>query len=82
MNSLDITSWKERGQELSKAIELAVKDTQRVIVRPYPDRIIMSRKQYDILSKKGELQNMDPSLKTQEFWLYRTRYNIMEVEIK
>jgi len=88
---LDITDWHEKGQELSKAIELAVKDTQRVVVRALPDRLIMTPAQYSDLSKNPDmLQAYNESGTTdgmQSYFLYRVVDKgriicLMEVEIK
>lgn len=77
--SLDITGLKQRGVELSKAVQEAVRSTQMVIVRAYPNKIVMTRKQYNDLTKRPEL--LSNNYAGQEFYLYRTKYNIMEVEI-
>lgn len=84
---LDIRSFKvkgktkeERATALAKEIEEAVKDTQRVIIRALPDKIIMSRTQYNLLSGQSELTTQEYD--GQEFYLYRTKRNIMEVIIE
>lgn len=78
--ALDITPFKEKGEALKKTIDLAVKDTQSVIVRSYPNKLIMTLNQYnDLTGKPGLLRE---EYEGQEFFLYRTPYNIMEVEIE
>lgn len=78
--SLNITDFKEKGKELATAVENAVKDTQSVIVRSYPNKLIMTLNQYnDLTGKPGLLRE---EYEGQEFFLYRTPYNIMEVEIE
>src|SRR3990167_2286868 len=77
--ALDISDWKQRGAELKQAIIDAVEDTQRVVVRSYPDRIIMTTKQYNMLRPE---MSEPIEYAGQEFYLYRTKYNVMEVEIK
>lgn len=76
---LDIRDWKEKGNELKKAITQAVKDTQRVLITTLPDRIIMSKKQYKDLTGSPELMQ---TANGQEHSLYRTLYNVMEVQVK
>lgn len=82
--SLDIRDFKETGEKLKEAINNAVKDTQRVIVRAMPDKLIMTPKQYDDLSTRPEFIKQQDSILDvgQEFWLYRTPYNIMEVVVE
>ncbi len=76
---LDITSYGEKtAKELSKAIENAVKDTQAVIVRALPYKIVMKQDQYKLLAGKLLKQEYEG----QEFYLYRTKQNVMEIEIK
>lgn len=78
MNELDITSFKIKNKaELMKEIELAVNDTQRIIIRPYPSVIKMTREQYELLQHEG---NMMHTYKDND-QLYRTKYNVMEVLI-
>lgn len=81
---LDITDFKETGVELNKAITQAVKDTQRVLVHALPDRLQMTQTQYNILSGNPEMQPMVNEFgeNTQEFYLYQTPMNVMEVEVK
>lgn len=81
--TLDITGWKQRGVSLRKAIIETVKDTQSVIVRSYPDKIIMTQAQYKMLSGTPDVipGSHDPSFE-QEFYLYHTPHNLMEIIIK
>jgi hypothetical protein len=78
--SLDIREFKEKGKELVTAIEQAVKDTQSAVVRAYPDNLIMTQAQYNNLTGRNVLWSTP--VEGQEFYLYRTKYNIMEVEVK
>lgn len=78
--SLDITDYKESGQKLKKRIENEVRDTQTVVVHALPNKIIMTQRQYNDLS--GQPEMMDMVGEGQSYWLYRTKLNVMEVEIK
>lgn len=81
---LDITAWKEKKQALAKAIDDAVRDTQSIVVRAYPDRILMTKEQYADLSKSNTILEFYDEYGEimQDAFLYRTPYNIMEVEVK
>jgi 2-oxo-4-hydroxy-4-carboxy--5-ureidoimidazoline (OHCU) decarboxylase len=79
--ALDIRDYKQKtGDTLAKAIEQAVKDTQSVVVRAYPDRLVLTQKQYNLLARKPEMHTIEAE--GQDYYLYRTKYNIMELEIK
>lgn len=78
MKQLDITSFGEKGVALTDAIQNAVKDTQRVVVQPYPYEILMTNEQHTDLESIGALDSMFES-KDQ---IYMTKYNVMEVKIK
>lgn len=85
--SLDVRDYKaaghtnrEKAADLHKHIENEVKATQSVVVRAYPDKLIISPSQYDILAMQPNMFAYGKA--GQEFWLYRTRYNIMELEVK
>ena len=77
-STLDITSFKEKGEELKTAINNAVKDTQRVIIRALPDKILMTSTQYEDLSPSFIASGYGD----RPFQLYRTPLNIMEIEVK
>lgn len=79
--SLDITDFKETGIKLKQAINKAVKDTQSAIVRAYPNKIIMTQAQYDNLRTRPEVYSMG-QFDGQDYYLYRTPSNIMEIEVK
>lgn len=83
--SLDITDWKQKGLELKKEILNAVKDTQRAVIRAYPNKLKMTLKQYKDLMNRPEMISQEHD--GQEFYLYRTiskgkTLNVMEVEIE
>lgn len=77
-NILDIRGFKESTLEtLNAAIQLAVKDTQRVLIRELPNQIKMTPAQYDLLQSDSDLKG-DYDTKDK---LYRTPMNVMEVVI-
>ena len=78
MTTLDITSYKVKGKELLELIDQAVRDTQKVILRPLPDRIIMTKDQFDDLAKIIKLPDMHNSKER----MLITRYNVMEIDVK
>jgi predicted RNA-binding protein len=77
-NVLDITNAKVKGEELKKEIEYAVKQTQSVVIRELPNQILMTQEQYDDLKPGFSMQEFAG----QEYYLYRTKLNIMEIEVK
>ena len=78
-NVLDITEFTEKGIDLQVAIQNAVQETQRVIIRELPNVIRMTQAQYDNLIPYDDMSEMFGS---QGFYMYRTPLNVMEVEIK
>jgi hypothetical protein len=78
MDTLDVTGFKESGVALKKAIQRAAKDTQSVIIQPYPHIIRMTKDQFDILQHDPEMRGMYQSNEH----LYWTPDCIMEVQIK
>lgn len=77
--TIDITNWKEKTLEtLSKAIENAVWDTQRIVIRELPNKLIMTPAQYDILQEDPMMQKF---YKSNEH-VYVTKHNAMDVIIK
>jgi len=84
--ALDITGHKAKGRtieekadDLDKYINQEVKATQSVVVRAYPDKLKMTVKQYRTLAKQESMLHQE--WEGQEYYLYRTKYNIMEIEI-
>jgi len=75
---LDITDAKETGLMLKQAILSAVKDTQRIILAPLPDQLLMTKDQYDMLQDDPDMQKMYQS----DNLLYITPLNAMEVKVK
>lgn len=76
-NILDVTPLKQTGLDLHKAIVKAVKDysTSGYL----PDRIKMTPKQFEVLSGYGHMMGTQDISKEH---LYRTHYNVMEVDVK
>lgn len=76
-NILDITDFREHGKELVTAIENAVYETQRYIMRPLPDWIHMKKSQFEELAKIHGLPDMYDS----DERMYITKHNIMQIEV-
>lgn len=83
-NILDIRDFKEKGDDLRKVILDAVEDTQRVLVRPYPDRLVLTKDQYNELARTDGMSKMYDPIQSigQEFFMYQTKHNVMEIEIR
>lgn len=78
MDNLDITGVKKLGLELKEEIANMVKETQSVIVRPYPSFITMTVAQYKSLQHDPEMREMYQS----KDHMFATPYNVMEVIVK
>lgn len=78
MKTLDITDFKKHGMELAEEINSAVWSTQRLIIQPLPDEIVMTQSQFNELSK---LSGMDEMYGT-EGHIWYTRHNVMEVVVR
>lgn len=75
---LDITGWKQKGQELKDAIDKECKGlSETLIAIPLPSKILMTQAQYDDLMKLNALPNMYHS----EDRMYLTSHNVMEVRV-
>lgn len=75
---LDITTWRQTGQELHEAIVKECKGlSESLVFTPLPSKIEMNQAQYDDLMKLGNLPNMYHS----ESRMYITPYNVMEVRV-
>lgn len=76
MYPIDITDLTEEGEALVAAIIDAVHQTQLYLIRPYPDTLKMTAKQFEFLCPdQGE--HMQP-----HEYLYKTPYCVMEVRVK
>lgn len=78
MDTLDIRDFKETGAELVTAISNAVAGTQRVIIQRLPDKIVMTRVQYEQLEHDPDMQAFDG--RTERIFL--TPHNAMDVIVK
>jgi hypothetical protein len=77
-NTLDITNFKQKGQDLHDAIVREVKPlATSKLMTPIPDRIRMSEAQFDDL---GKLSHVETFYHTEDR-LYTTPYNVMEVVV-
>lgn len=73
---LDIAGAKQRGAELYKFIENEVAHTQSIVVQQLPNVLIMDIEQFN---DQAKLFNI---IETEDVTLYKTQYNIMEIEVK
>lgn len=78
MNVLDISGFKEKGQDLKDVILNQVKDRQKTIIQPHYDVLLMTTEQYDMLQGDPDLRQMYQSTD----YMYYTPLNIMEVQVK
>jgi hypothetical protein len=76
--TIDIRDWKQQHADLKTEIVNAVKSTQSVVVRPLPDKLVMTPIQYDMLQQDPEMQGMYESNQH----VYVTSENAMEVIIQ
>lgn len=79
-DEIDITSWDikrtTKPLDFGNQITQAVKDTQLFIVRPYPNKLKMTKKQYNFLNGR---QTHQPLVFDNR--IFRTKYNVMDIEI-
>lgn len=80
MNSetIDITDCRLTGNALKREILERVKDTQRLLIRTLPNRIIMTKKQFKELSADPQMIDVG----TSEERIYMTRMNAMDVIVQ
>ena len=79
MKQLDITNFTQTGEELHDAITAAVKETQGLILQPYPSEILMTPYQYNQLALAS---GMDTDTTDAKDRMITTKYNVMEVRLK
>lgn len=79
LDTLDITDFKESRDLLPVAIANAVQDTQRLITRQLPNKLIMRKDQYEMLEHDSDMLGLPGSPKDR---IYLTPYNAMDVVIK
>ncbi len=88
MRTLDITSFKETGQDLVNKIAEEVKATQSVIIQDYPDEMLVTEKQFKELLPLEDLMEMSEYIeivdlvKVGKEKLWRTPYNVMEIRVE
>lgn len=76
---LDITSYKQKGQDLFDAIIKEVKGlSQSLISVPLPSKILMTQAQYDDLHQLGRVENFYHT----EDKMFQTPFNVMEVRVQ
>lgn len=77
-NTLDITSYKEKGQELHDRIVKDVKSfAKSKLILPIPDLLRMTQAQYDDLSLLNGMYDVYYT----EDKMYRTPYSVMEIRV-
>lgn len=75
---IDMTDWKEKDAlSLGNRVTETVKDSQRFVIRPYPHKLKMTLKQYNILN--GRPPNMELEFNNV---LFRTTENVMDIEVE
>lgn len=75
---LDITSWKQKGEELNNAIQREIKGmAESKITFDLPSKLQLTQAQHDDLMNLSHLPNMYH----QEDRMYITPYNVMEVRV-
>jgi len=78
MNTLDITSYKEKGQELHDRIVKDVKSVAKSkLILPIPDLLRMTQDQYDELNLLSGMYDVYYT----EDKMYKTPYNVMEIRV-
>lgn len=81
MNTLDITNERVKGKALHNLILDAVRDSQRVIIRPHYDELLMTQQQFDDLIKlKMSMLAQEDYL--ENYYIYNTGMSVMEVRVK
>jgi len=76
---LDITSWKQRGQELFDAINREIAGLAKSLIYiELPAILDMTQAQYDDLMRLNKLENMYHN----EDQMFVTPYSVMEVRVR
>lgn len=78
-NTLDVSSEKQMGVELRQLIFDEVKSRAKSsLIVPLHDKLRLRQDQYNSLLG---LKKDQPIFGAQEFWIYKTDFNAMEIEI-
>lgn len=78
MDILDIRDWKQTGEALKTEIGNAVKATQSIIIQPLPNKLVMTRTQYEDLEQDPEMRSFQGSVER----IFITPHNAMDVIVK
>lgn len=78
MKTLDITEFKQTGEDLKREIANAVESTQSVLIQELPSEILMTAEQFKALSDDPDMLPMQGT--TGKIWL--TKHNVMEITVK
>lgn len=81
---LDITHLKLKGAALTQEIENMVGATQKLIIQPLPNELLMTQAQFeDLIKRTGkdftEDEESNPQPKEQ---IYRTKHNCMDIRVR
>lgn len=83
-DEVDITDWKhDEPIELGNAIAEAVRETQRLVLRPLPSKLKMTLRQYNILN--GREHDAELEFTNRQFFTRKPTggvQNVMEVEVQ
>lgn len=77
--TLDITNEKAKGVDLHNLIINAVKDSQRLLIRPHYDELLVTQEQFDDLLKLKTGIISDNYI--EDYYLYNTGMSVMEVRV-
>lgn len=78
MTTLDIRDCKLIGNDLKLEIVNRVKETQRLVLQPLPDMLILTKVQYEDLEDDPRMMPMYAS----KARIYITSENAMELDIR
>lgn len=75
---LDIRDFPQKGEALKEEITKAVASTQSVIIRTLPNKLVMTRAQYESLEHDPDLKSFEGTVDR----VFVTKHNAMDVVIK
>lgn len=77
-NEFDIRGYKQKGHELAKLINDEIALSQKYILTPLPDVLVMTQEQYDDLHK---IKGLEPMYKSED-QIFVTPHNVMECRVR
>jgi len=79
MNTLDITTWKDKGEQLQEKIIKHIKGLhETLLIMPMPDELLMTQTQFDQLAN---LSNMGTMYHSNDRMFF-TDWCVMEAKVK